>query len=155
MLRLFRSGAQTYQPEGLEAETGDPRVSRRNIHRLRQDGLDIAALVVRPTGTLVIFTTGEQYYAPALRVGGDGRETEILAELASESGWGDYKELLEMYHAIPQDWIGPLPSLAQGDQDDPEHGPCRRPNCPLRQPTIRPDDPMQFLGSNKRVEGRN
>lgn len=115
MLRLFRDGARNYQPEGLAAETGDPQVALRNINHLRQAGRTISQIHVRPSGALFLFATGEHYYTPALRVGGDGRETEILAELAADSGWGDLVELLDLYHGIPQNWEGPLPDLLKDD----------------------------------------
>ena len=112
MLRLFHEGIRQYQPAGnLLAETGEPNVSLQNINRLRDTGLTIAEMLVRPTGTLILFTTGEQYYAPALRVGGDGRETEILAELAAETGWDDFATLADHYHALPADWEGPLSTM--------------------------------------------
>lgn len=116
MLRLFREGAECYQPAGpvadLAAEhVGRPETADENIHRLLRSGLVISQIHVRPTGTLFLFSTGEQYYTPALRVGGDGRETEALAEIAAESGWGDLVELLDHFHATPREWIGPLPAL--------------------------------------------
>lgn len=119
MLRLFREGIPTYQPDGLAQETGIPQVALDNINRLRRSGLAISAIHVRPSGALFLFATGEQYYTPALRVGGDGRETEILAEIAADSGWGDLEELLDLYHGIPQDWEGALPDALPGpfDQD--------------------------------------
>lgn len=117
MLRLFREGVTSYQPTGLAAETGDPNVARENIHRLRQMGLVIASVLFRPTGVLFLFSTGEQYYTPALRVGGDGRETEILAELMAEAGWGDLEELLETYHGIPVTREGTLPDALPDPQE--------------------------------------
>jgi hypothetical protein len=86
----------------------------------------ISAIHVRPTGALFLFATGEQYYTPALRVGGDGRETEGLAELAADSGWGDLEELLDMYHGIPREWEGPLPDTLADRRE------CPIPECPYR-----------------------
>jgi hypothetical protein len=114
MLQLFREGVRSYQPEGLATETGLPQTALNNINRLRQTGLVISQIHVRPTGTLFLFSTGEQYYTPALRVGGDGRETEILAELAADAGWGPLEELLDLYHSIPTNWEGPLPASGPG-----------------------------------------
>jgi hypothetical protein len=118
MLRLLSEKVRSHHPVGLAAETGDPQTALDNISRLMQMGLVIAQIHVRPTGTLVLFRTGEQYYSPALCVGGDGRETEILAELAAESGWGDLVELLDCYHSIPRDYEGPLPNLLPDDRDN-------------------------------------
>jgi len=122
MLRLFRENVRSYQPEGLALETGDPQVALDNINRLRQMGLAISQIHVRPTGALFLFTGGEQYYTPALRAGGDGLETEILAELAAECRWGDLEELLDFYHSLPPDFEGPLPDLLPLDSDDLESG---------------------------------
>ena len=71
MLRLFRDGAASYQPEidGLAFESGDPHVSRDNLQRMIDAGLVVANFMVRPTGVLVLFATGEQYYAPAFASG--------------------------------------------------------------------------------------
>ena len=44
MLRLFRDGAASYQPEidGLAFESGDPQVSLENVQRMIDAGLVIA-----------------------------------------------------------------------------------------------------------------
>ena len=95
MLRLFRDGAAGYQPaiEGLEPETGDPRVSRDNIQRMIDAGLVLADFRVRPTGVLVLFAGFEQYYAPGLRVGTPGLASEALAHFAAQAGFGPEEEL--------------------------------------------------------------
>lgn len=139
MLRAFLAEVRAYQPEGLEPETGEPQTALSNINRLRSQGLVIAQIRVRPTGALVIFSTGEQFYTPALRVGGDGRETEILAEIAAEAGWGDLEELLDCYHAIDPAYEGPLPDLLPDDVPLT----CPLPNCPLRHPRHKPRSPHE------------
>ena len=99
MLRLFRDGAKSYQPaiQGLDPETGDPQVSINNIQRLRDAGLVLADFFVKPTGTLVVFATGEQYYAPGLRVGTRDLATRALAHFAAEADYGPEDQLLELY----------------------------------------------------------
>ena len=63
MLRLFQSGAATYQPEGLAFESGDPKVAAANLRQLLGSGRMIIDVLCRPTGTLFLLSTGEQYYA--------------------------------------------------------------------------------------------
>lgn len=115
MLRLFQTGAASYQPDGisdgLAAETGDPKVAAANIRRLLASGRMIIDALIRPTGTLFMFSTGEQYYTPALRLGQDGLPTALLAEIANEAGYGDLEELLENYTAMSADFEGHLPDF--------------------------------------------
>jgi len=110
MLKLFRDGAPSYQPEakGLALESGDPQVSLENLRRIVAAGLMIRDILVRPTGVLVLFSTGEQYYAPGLRVGG-GPATEALAEIAAKAGFGPYERLLRFYRHLPDSYSGQLP----------------------------------------------
>ena len=116
MLRLFQTGAASYQPDaetdGLAAETGDPRVALDNLHRLLRSGRSIIDALTRPTGTLFLFSTGEQYYTPALRVGQDGDATLGLAEIVAESGFGDVEEIDAFYASLPADFEGRLPLRA-------------------------------------------
>jgi len=102
MLRLFRDGVTHYQPtiQGFDPETGDPQPSIDNIQRLRDAGLVLADFRVKPTGTLVTFATGEQYYAPGLRVGTHGLATKALAHFAAEADYGPEDELLELYQDL-------------------------------------------------------
>lgn len=111
MLRLFRDGAKSYQPEmnGLAPETGDPQVSLENIRRILAAGPVIWKILVRPTGVLVLFDGGEQFYAPGLRVGTDGPATEALARIAAEAGFGTYERLLRFYRHLPGSWCEELP----------------------------------------------
>ncbi|MHB8107982.1 MAG: hypothetical protein ACYDH4_11240 [Candidatus Cryosericum sp.] len=118
MLRMFRTGTTQYEPAGLAPETGDPQTALENINRLLATGLLISQIHVRPTGSFFLFATGEQYYTPALRVGHPGRETEILAEIATSIGWGDPERLLACYASIPADYVGALPD-ARDDREDP------------------------------------
>jgi len=122
MLRLFQAGAKSYQPAGLAFESDDPLVAVANIHRLLNEGRAIADVLVRPTGTLFIFASGEQFYTPALRVGADGLPTEKLAEIVSEAGYGNLAEVLTFYSGLPADFTGQLPDLGrmpgEGDEDD-------------------------------------
>ena len=113
MLRLFRDGAASYQPaiEGLEPETGDPRVSRDNIQRMIDAGLVLADFRVRPTGVLVLFAGFEQYYAPGLRVGTPGLASEALAHFAAQAGFGPEEELRRIYRNLPADYSGQLVNL--------------------------------------------
>ena len=113
MLRLFRDGAAGYQPaiEGLEPETGDPRVSRDNIQRMIDAGLVLADFRVRPTGVLVLFAGFEQYYAPGLRVGTPGLASEALAHFAAQAGFGPEEELRRIYRNLPADYSGQLVNL--------------------------------------------
>jgi hypothetical protein len=117
MLRLFQSGAATYQPEGLAFESGDPKVAAANLRRLLGSGSMIIDVLCRPTGTLFLFSTGQQYYAPGLRVGQDGLPTELLAEIVSEAGLGNLTELLDFYTAMPANFEGHLPDLRPGHGD--------------------------------------
>jgi len=113
MLRLFREGAKSYQPalNGLAAETGDPQISLENVRRLMASGLLIRDILVKPTGALVTFSLGEQYYAPGLRVGTKGPATEALARIAAEARFGSYEDLLSFYQDLPPDWDDVLPDL--------------------------------------------
>jgi hypothetical protein len=113
MLRLFRDGAASYQPEieGLALESGDPQVSLENLQRMVAAGLVIADFMVRPTGVLVVFATGEQYYAPGLRVGTTGLATEALAHLAAQAGFGPEERLLNFYQKLPESYSGKLPDV--------------------------------------------
>ena len=112
MLRLFRDGAKSYQPEmnGLAPETGDPQVSLENIRRIVAAGPVIWKILVRPTGVLVLFDGGEQFYAPGLRVGTKGPATEALARIAADLGYGDYERLLRFYRHLPESWCEELPN---------------------------------------------
>ncbi len=132
MLRLFQTGVAQYQPDGaagtLAAETGDPRVAATNIRQLMAAGRLIIDILTRPTGTLFMFSTGEQYYTPALGLGQDGLPTALLAEIANEAGYGDLVELLDFYTAVPAEFVGHLPDLRPDPrladlQDAPESAP--------------------------------
>jgi len=105
MLRLFRDGAASYQPaiQGLDLETGDPQISLDNVQRLIDAGLVISDFLVRPTGVLVMFATGEHYYAPGLRVGTPGLATDALAHFAAKAGFGPEQELRQLYRDLPND----------------------------------------------------
>jgi len=111
MLRLFREGAASYQPEvdGVTFESGDPQASQDNLQRMIDAGLVISEFMVRPTGVLVVFAKGEQYYAPGLRVGTQGLATEALAHFAALAGYGPEEELLDSYRKLPEDYRGQLP----------------------------------------------
>jgi hypothetical protein len=113
MLRLFRDGAPSYQPQikGLAFESGDPQVSLDNLQRMIAAGLIIADFMVRPTGVLVLFATGEQYYAPGLRVGTTGLATEALAQVAAQAGFGPEERLLNFYRDLPETYSGKLPDV--------------------------------------------
>ena len=101
MDRLFLAGATSYQPEGLSEETGDPKVAFSNLNRLLAQGCIIKEIQCRPTGVLIVFKCGKHYYTSAFRVGGDGLETEYLAEIAAKAGFGPLEQLLDAYHEIP------------------------------------------------------
>jgi hypothetical protein len=120
MLEWFRKGVASYQPEinGLVLESGDPRASLENVHRLTTAGLLIRDIWVSPNGALVMFSTGEQYYAPGLRVGG-GPATEALARIAAEAGFGPFERLLPFYNAMPADYDDQLPDV-EVDESEPE-----------------------------------
>jgi hypothetical protein len=98
---LFQTGATIYQPEGLAQETGDPKIALANVDRLLTQGLIIKDISCRPTGVLIGFQSGERFYTPGLRVGGDGLETEYLAEIAAKAGFGPVERLLDNLHEIP------------------------------------------------------
>jgi len=139
MLRLFQMGAASYQPDGtsdgLAAETGDPKVAAANVRRLLSSGRVIIDALTRPTGTLFMFSTGEQYYTPSLRLGQDGLPTALLAEIANEAGYGDLEELLENYTAMSADFEGHLPDfrpdprLEPGTDADLQAAPKSTPSC--------------------------
>ena len=128
MLRLFQSGATSYQPEGLAFESGDPKVAAANLRHFLASGRMVIDVLARPTGTLFLFSTGEQYYAPGLRVGQDGLPTELLAEIVNEAGLGNLTELLDFYTSMPADFVGHLPDLRPGRGDGSGDGQNRRPN---------------------------
>jgi hypothetical protein len=113
MLRLFRDGVANYRPaiQGLEPETGDPQVSLDNLERLIASGLGIVDFLVRPTGVLALFLTGEQYYAPGLRVGTHGLATTALAYLAGKSGFGPEEHLRRLYQDLEPEYKGQLVTL--------------------------------------------
>jgi hypothetical protein len=113
MLRLFRDGVTSYQPEidGLALESGDPQVSLENLQRMMKAGLGILDFLVRPTGVLALFLGGEQYYAPGLRVGTSGPATRALAHVAAKAGFGPEKELLNIYRTLPETYTGQLVTL--------------------------------------------
>ena len=113
MLRLFRDGAAGYQPEieGFAFESGDPQVSLENVQRMIDAGLVIADFLVRPTGVLVLFATGEQYYAPGLRVGTTDSATNALAHFAAQAGFGPEEQLLPVYRNLPKTYKGQLVNL--------------------------------------------
>ncbi len=111
MLRLFRDGVQSYQPEGdgLAPECGDPQRSLENVQRILDAGLAIRDILVRPTGAFFIFSGGEEYYAPGFRVGLENpTQCEALAQIAAKARFGSYEDLLRHYRALPADYIGPL-----------------------------------------------
>jgi hypothetical protein len=111
MLRLFRDGVQSYQPEadGLAPECGDPQRSLENVQRILDAGLTVRDILVRPTGAFFIFSGGEEYYAPGLRVGLENpTQCEALAQIAARIKFGSYEDLLRHYRALPADYIGPL-----------------------------------------------
>ena len=113
MLRLFRDGVQSYEPavQELEPETGEPQVSLDNIERMMESGLGIMDFLIRPTGVLVLFLSGEQYYAPGLRVGTKDLATTALAHLAAKAGFGPEDHLLSIYRGLPADYKGQLVTL--------------------------------------------
>ena len=113
MLRLFQEGAKGYQPEidGLALETGDPQVSLENLRTVIATGRVVRDILVRPTGALVTFSTGEHFYAPGLRVATKGPATEALARLAADAGLGPYDQLLPFYQDLEADYEGQLPGL--------------------------------------------
>jgi hypothetical protein len=113
MLRLFREGAKSYQPEtgGLALETGDPQVSLENVRKLVATGRVVQSILVKPTGALMMFSTGEHFYAPGFRVATQGPATEALARIAAEAGLGAYDQLLPFYQDLEADYEGQLPGL--------------------------------------------
>lgn len=120
-LRMFREGVQSYQPENngipLDKETGDPQASLTNVCRLVQAGLVIHDIFIRPTGALILFSTGEQYLATGLRVGEEA-PTLALAEIASKAGYGPWAKLLRMYTNLPRDYDGRLPDRRDAVEPD-------------------------------------
>jgi len=112
MMRLFQEGAKSYQPQGdgFAPETGDPQISLKNLQRITAAGPVIWKILVRPTGVLVLFDGGEQFYAPGLRVGTNGPATEALAQIAAQAGFGPCERLLRFYRHLPQDWCEELPT---------------------------------------------
>lgn len=112
MVRLFREGAKSYQPElnGLAPETGDPQVSLENLERILAEGPVIWKILAKPTGVLVLFDGGEQFYAPGLRVGTNGPATEALARIAAKAQFGTYERLLRFYRHLSESWDDVLPN---------------------------------------------
>jgi hypothetical protein len=60
--------------KGLDPETGDPQTSLENLKRILAAGPVIWKTLVRPTGVLVLFDGGEQFYVPSRRVGTAGHD---------------------------------------------------------------------------------
>jgi hypothetical protein len=110
MLRLFRDGVQSYQPETKELarETGDPQVSLENMERILAARLLIQYILIRPAGVLFTFSTGEQFYATGLRAGTRGPATEALAQIAAKARFGSYERLLRHLQCLAPDYDGPL-----------------------------------------------
>ncbi len=125
MLRLFREGVASYEPAGLAPDTGSPKDALTNLHRLLGQGLVIQDIWVRPTGTLIIFATGEQYYAPGLRVAA-GEETVALAQIAAEAGFGSEEELLDLCRKLPKNYEDKLPSVKPPTPDGEKPAGVRR-----------------------------
>ena len=96
---------------GLAFESGDPQFSLDNVQRMIDAGLVIRYFMVRPTGVLILFAKGEQYYAPGLRVGTSSLATEALAHLAAEAGFGPEEQLLQLLPKPARDLQGELPDL--------------------------------------------
>jgi hypothetical protein len=103
-LDRFRQNVPSYQPEtkGLVLESGDPAASLENVHRLLDAGLVIRDIWIKPTGALVMFNRGDQYYAPGLRVGG-GPATEALVEIAAKAHFGPADRLMRFYSHLPDE----------------------------------------------------
>jgi len=123
MAERFRKGVPGYQPkiEGFALESGDPQASLENVRKLMALGLKIRDIWVRPTGALIMFVTGEQYYAPGLRVATDGPATKALAEIASKASFGPYERLLAFYRCLPADWDNQLPDVVPELRDRAVH----------------------------------
>jgi hypothetical protein len=97
--------------DGLAPETGEPRVSFENVCRILAAGLLIRRILVNPTGALVLFKGGGQFYAPGLRVGIGGAETAYLARVAEKAGFGEREELFDFYQDLPTGYDDELPDL--------------------------------------------
>jgi hypothetical protein len=114
-LRMFRAGVESYQPEDsaipLEAETGEPQPTLRNLQKLLDAGLVISDIFVRQTGALILFSTGEQYLATGLRIADAAKpgRTLALVEVAVRAGFGPWEKLLRMYCNLDADYDGRLP----------------------------------------------
>ena len=114
-LRMFREGVQSYQPENsgipLESEAGEPQPSLRNLRKLLDAGLAISDIFVRPTGALILFSTGEQYLATGLRIADAANPARTLAlvEVAVKAGFGPWEKLVRMYSNLDADYEGRLP----------------------------------------------
>ena len=120
MLRLFREGVQDYQPatKELSRETGDPQVSLTNLERILAANLRIQHILIRPTGVLFTFSTGEQFYATGFRVGTDTSATEGLARIAAKARFGSLERLLRHCRCLARDYDGPLLPLIQDKELD-------------------------------------
>ena len=125
-LRMFREGVQSYQPTNsgisLEPETGEPQPSLRNMKKLLDAGLVIRDILVRPTGALIQFSTGEQYLASGLRVGDEAQPARTLAliEVAVKAGFGPWARLLRMYSNMDADYEGVLPDRRDALEEEGE-----------------------------------
>ena len=60
---------------------------------------------------LVLFATGEQYYAPCLRVGNANLATEALAHFAAQAGFGPEEQLVDIYRKLPETYQGQLVNM--------------------------------------------
>jgi len=119
MLQMFREGVPSYQPEakGLVLESGDPQASLENIRRIVAAGLMIRDILVKPTGMLFTFASGEHYYTPGLRVGTTGPATKALVKIAAEAGFGPEDRLLRFYSHLPDSYCGQLPPVIPEGSD--------------------------------------
>ena len=110
MLEALRAGIDSYQPEhpGLEPETGDPRVSSRNVRRLLEKGYRLSNLIGGAAGVVFCFWKGEQFLALGFRVG-ERERAFALAGFMAEAGYGRIEPLARFYSSLPGDWEGPIP----------------------------------------------
>ena len=103
---LLAAKNESYTPEGLEEETGDPSASTRNIAKLLEGDRFVWHATIYPGGVLFVFNTFEMYLAKGFNL---QKGRLALIYWASDTGYGSFDEVMKFYDAIPPDWLGTLP----------------------------------------------
>jgi hypothetical protein len=104
MRRAWENGITSYTPEGLDPETGDPKVTLSNARKLLET-LNVRDIEAKPDGpVLITFLTGEEFLATGFRL-----NTPELAEFVIDAGLDERVDLVHTYlKSLPSDLAGPI-----------------------------------------------